>query len=100
MPLPDLAQLTKIRWMASACQKLADDKAVSLANQPNQFVRMQTIEVPSDLSPATNAALSVAVDTARVNGATIQRLHSVEYPLTTYAEDVATTTNRALAEGN
>lgn len=42
---------------------------------------MKTIVVPTDLSPNTEVALSVAVDIARVSGATITLLHSVVYPL-------------------
>ncbi len=99
-PLTDFAQLMKIRWIASFYQGLVNGAGVALRHQPNQFVRMKTIVVPTDLSPATDAALSVAVDIARSNGATIQLLHSVEYPLPmpVYAEAVAITTNRALAE--
>lgn len=42
---------------------------------------MKKIIVPTDLSPHTDAALSVAVDIARQSGATIQLLHAVVYPL-------------------
>lgn len=61
---------------------------------------MKTIVVPTDLSPATDAALSVATDIARLSGATIYLLHSVDYPLPlpAYAEAVVITTNRAMAE--
>jgi nucleotide-binding universal stress UspA family protein len=42
---------------------------------------MKTIVVPTDLSLKTAIALSVAVDIARVSGATIKLMHVVAYPL-------------------
>lgn len=42
---------------------------------------MKTIIVPTDLSPETEAAISVAADIARVHNASILLLHSVLYPI-------------------
>jgi nucleotide-binding universal stress UspA family protein len=54
---------------------------------------MKTIVVPTDLSPNTNAALSVAVGLARLYKAEIILLHSVVYPMPVpiYAEAVTMT---------
>jgi len=61
---------------------------------------MNTIVVPTDLSPATDAALSVAADIARVYNSTIVLLHSVVYPMPipTYAEAVSLTVNYTVDE--
>ncbi|WP_338870575.1 universal stress protein [Spirosoma sp. SC4-14] len=61
---------------------------------------MNTIVVPTDLSPATDAALSVAADIARVYNSTIILLHSVVYPvpMPTYAEAVSLTVNYTVDE--
>lgn len=68
--------------------------------QPNQFTRMKTIVVPTDLSLGTDVALSVAVDIARTQGATIQLLHSVAYPMPVpaYAEAATIMTDRTITE--
>ncbi|MDB5241028.1 MAG: UspA protein [Spirosoma sp.] len=60
---------------------------------------MKTILVPTDLSPLTHQALSVAVSLARQNQAEILLLHSVLYPLPepVYAETLTTTTERTVA---
>lgn len=54
---------------------------------------MKTIVVPTDLSPATNAALSVAAGLARLYKAEIILLHAVVYPMPVpiYAEAVTMT---------
>lgn len=61
---------------------------------------MNTIVVPTDLSPETDAALSVAVDLARTYGSTILLLHSVVYPLPmpAYAEATTVTVNQTIAD--
>ncbi|MCY7352423.1 MAG: universal stress protein [Cytophagaceae bacterium] len=63
---------------------------------------MKTIIVPTDLSPGTDAALSVAVDLARTSGATILLLHVVVYPLPmpdyAYTISMAVSTDRTVAE--
>ncbi|WP_461054415.1 universal stress protein [Spirosoma arcticum] len=60
---------------------------------------MKTILVPTDLSPLTDIALSVAVSLARQNQAEILLMHSVVYPLPEpiYAEALTTTTERTLS---
>ncbi len=61
---------------------LADSQqAGSFVPPTNANKLMKTIIVPTDLSPATDAALSVAVDIARASGATILLLHEVIYPM-------------------
>ncbi|QMW01027.1 universal stress protein [Spirosoma foliorum] len=61
---------------------------------------MKTIVVPTDLSPESDAALSVAVDLARTYPARILLLHSVVYPLPmpAYAEAATITVNRTVEE--
>lgn len=56
---------------------------------------MKTIIVPTDLHPATEVALSVAADIARVYGASITLLHTVMYPVRSiaYAGSVPVTTD-------
>lgn len=61
---------------------------------------MKTIVVPTDLSPESDAALSVAVDLARTYPARILLLHSVVYPLPmpAYAEAATISVNRTIEE--
>ncbi|GAB2515549.1 universal stress protein [Spirosoma aerophilum] len=56
---------------------------------------MKTILVPTDLSPDTKIALSVAVDIARRHQASIVLLHTVVYPLPVpvYSESMLVTTD-------
>lgn len=56
---------------------------------------MKKIIVPTDLHPATEVALSVAADIARVYGASITLLHTVAYPVhsVAYAGSVPVTTD-------
>lgn len=62
---------------------------------------MKTILVPTDLSPLTDMALSVAVTLARTYQADVILLHSVVYPMPmltpTFAEALPITTERTLA---
>ncbi|MVM39386.1 universal stress protein [Spirosoma sp. HMF3257] len=62
---------------------------------------MKTILVPTDLSPMTDAVLSVAVGLARTTGAEIVLLHSVTYPTmmltSAYAEALPIVTETTLA---
>ncbi|GAB3020703.1 universal stress protein [Spirosoma pulveris] len=61
---------------------------------------MKTILVPTDFSPITEAALSVAVSLARTNGSEIRLLHSVNYPMPlptpVYAEALTIVTENTL----
>ncbi|AKD58121.1 universal stress protein [Spirosoma radiotolerans] len=61
---------------------------------------MKTILVPTDLSAASEAALSVAVEIARTYQSTILLLHSVVYPLpvAAYPEAVSITTSYTVDE--
>ncbi|AUD04274.1 universal stress protein [Spirosoma pollinicola] len=61
---------------------------------------MKTIIVPTDLSPDTDAALSVAVDIARLYQASIVLLHNVVYPnpVPVYSEAILITNDYMLAE--
>ncbi|QDK77502.1 universal stress protein [Spirosoma sp. KCTC 42546] len=62
---------------------------------------MKTILVPTDLSPLTDSALSVAVSLARTYGSEVSLLHSVTYPMMmltpTYAEALPIVTESTLA---
>ncbi|SOD93396.1 universal stress protein [Spirosoma fluviale] len=62
---------------------------------------MKTILVPTDLSPMTDIALSVAVNLARTNGGEIILLHSVIYPMPVptpvYAEALTVVTENTLS---
>lgn len=61
---------------------------------------MKTILVPTDLTPMTDVALSVAVNLARINGSEIILLHSVIYPVPVptpvFAETLPVITDRTL----
>lgn len=61
---------------------------------------MHTIVVPTDLSPETDIALSVAVDLARTYQSTIRLLHAVVYPLpiSAYGEALAMTISQTVAD--
>ncbi len=61
---------------------------------------MKTIVVPTDLSPDTDAALSVAADIARLYQASIVLLHNVVYPnpVPVYSEAILITNDYMLAE--
>ncbi len=61
---------------------------------------MKTIIVPTDLSPGTEVALSVAADIARVYNATIVLLHSVIHPIAdiAYTGSVLVNTERMVRD--
>lgn len=90
----------KINNLRSRRQYVWRLKRVDLYNKPNQHTAMKTIVVPTDLSPNTDVALSVAVDIARLYKASIVLVHSVVYPLPVpaYSEAVLIANDSMIAE--